>query len=109
MSLLQGLRRLASARVTAEFGTSTAQRQRVLAGRSDGDLKGGTCDRAFERPSEGGDGKWLLENSVTPGVKDSYRRHVLTFLLFAQALGLGMSSVMHIDRAFCSYFDEVWA
>ena len=106
MGLLQALKRTASRQVTALYGTSSSQRELTLQARAQGELRGGTGDVPAAPPSQGGSGQFLLSNSVTPGVKDQYRRAVLVFLLFCSAMNIVLPDVQSIDMAFCSYFDE---
>ena len=101
-SLLKRLRTSASTLITQRFGSSSKARERKLVGT--GSLSA-TGDEA-KPPSAGGAGDFLLANAVTPGVKDHYKRAVLTFLLFCSSLQLPLCSVAEIDRAMCAYFDE---
>ena len=107
--MLGNLKRLASQMVTRTYGPSHIHRARVQQARADGDLKGGTCEAESLPPSQGGSGTFLLQNSVTPGVKDGYRRAVVVFLMFCQSLNLDLSSTALIDSAFCKFFDEAWS
>jgi hypothetical protein len=51
---------------------------------------------------------FLLANVVTPGVADTYRRLVITFLMFCEATGISLASLACIDLALVRFFDTCY-
>ena len=101
MGLLQVLKRAASTQITNLYGTSTSQRAATLTARAEGELRAGTGEPHSLPPSQGGDGTFLVRNTVVPGVKDQYRRAALCFLLFCSALASAMAASSSHSGCLC--------
>jgi hypothetical protein len=81
--LISLLKKSASLAVTKTFGSSCNHRAKNRGGLL---AEAPTCE--LLRPSEGGDGLFLVQLAVTPAVRDGYRRIVAAFILFCATLQL---------------------
>ena len=102
--MLKELRRRASATVTQTFGSSCSHRRASRTGQEIAS-PGATCSAV----SSGGlssESFLLTRQAVTPAVQDTYRRLVVTFLLFCQASALPLLRAQDIDIALVKFFES---